>query len=347
MDFQTMRIYGSIAVILGCFLFLYPKLLHPIVMSLFGLNSSPKESKADDFVPPALRDRQMGGAHPGGGDLPEHIRKMRGPHPGMRAAAAEQSKQTKGSGRGMMGVILPMYAVGIVVYLVYTLFKVFGKNDKGGNRRSPSREPPVTTGYDSGQQGDEQGRVSEKKGETLTQQDLKCQLEQLQSLAHNVNSNDMKEMDMRKLQERLAETEAQMTKILAAMQAVQTKVGETAPTVNTASDKPEKPEENLEGKAEEMKEPSNVSDRSSEGSESYEIVSKSDRESSGDENSPRKVETLTGEAEKKETGEQGAEDEECQEEEVREEILKDKEENSGDEAKTVRKRITKKEESES
>ncbi|XP_045176399.2 resistance to inhibitors of cholinesterase protein 3-like isoform X3 [Mercenaria mercenaria] len=313
MDFQTMRIYGSIAVILGCFLFLYPKLLHPIVMSLFGLNSSPKESKADDFVPPALRDRQMGGAHPGGGDLPEHIRKMRqGPHPGMRAAAAEQSKQTKGSGRGMMGVILPMYAVGIVVYLVYTLFKVFGKNDKGGNRRSPSREPPVTTGYDSGQQGDEQ-----------------------------------EEMDMRKLQERLAETEAQMTKILAAMQAVQTKVGETAPTVNTASDKPEKPEENLEGKAEEMKEPSNVSDRSSEGSESYEIVSKSDRESSGDENSPRKVETLTGEAEKKETGEQGAEDEECQEEEVREEILKDKEENSGDEAKTVRKRITKKEESES
>lgn len=42
----------------------------------------------------------------------------------MRAAAAEQAKQTKGSGRGMMGVILPMYAVGIVVYLVYTLFKV-------------------------------------------------------------------------------------------------------------------------------------------------------------------------------------------------------------------------------
>ena len=47
-----------------------------------------------------------------------------GPHPGMRAAAAEQSKQTRGSGKGMMGVILPMYAVGIVVYLVYTLFKV-------------------------------------------------------------------------------------------------------------------------------------------------------------------------------------------------------------------------------
>ena len=48
-----------------------------------------------------------------------------GPHPGMRAAAAENARQTKGSsGRGMMGVVLPMYAVGIVVYLVYTLLKV-------------------------------------------------------------------------------------------------------------------------------------------------------------------------------------------------------------------------------
>ena len=52
-----------------------------------------------------------------------------GPHPGMRAAAAENTRQTKGSssGRGMMGVILPMYAVGIVVYLVYTLLKVNNK----------------------------------------------------------------------------------------------------------------------------------------------------------------------------------------------------------------------------
>ena len=49
-----------------------------------------------------------------------------GPHPGMRAAAAENAQKTKGSsGRsGMMGVVLPMYAVGIVVYLVYTLLKV-------------------------------------------------------------------------------------------------------------------------------------------------------------------------------------------------------------------------------
>jgi len=45
-------------------------------------------------------------------------------------AAAEMKKQAAGThgqgggGKGMMGVVLPMYAVGIVLYLVYTIAKV-------------------------------------------------------------------------------------------------------------------------------------------------------------------------------------------------------------------------------
>ena len=42
-------------------------------------------------------------------------------------AAAEMKKQagaTQGSGKGMMSVVLPMYAVGIVIYLIYTMTKV-------------------------------------------------------------------------------------------------------------------------------------------------------------------------------------------------------------------------------
>ena len=47
------------------------------------------------------------------------------PQPGMRHAAEMNSRQqSQGSGRGMMGVVLPMYAVGIVCYLLYTLYKV-------------------------------------------------------------------------------------------------------------------------------------------------------------------------------------------------------------------------------
>ena len=45
-----------------------------------------------------------------------------GPHPGMRASVEMQKQHT--SGRGMMEIMLPMYAVGIFAYLIYTLFKV-------------------------------------------------------------------------------------------------------------------------------------------------------------------------------------------------------------------------------
>ena len=50
-----------------------------------------------------------------------------GPHPGMRAAAEirkQMAPQQGGGGKGMMGFVLPMYAIGIVLYLLYTLSKV-------------------------------------------------------------------------------------------------------------------------------------------------------------------------------------------------------------------------------
>ena len=46
-------------------------------------------------------------------------------HPGMRAAADMQKQGSSTGGRGgMFSVILPLYAIGIVLYLVYTLSKV-------------------------------------------------------------------------------------------------------------------------------------------------------------------------------------------------------------------------------
>jgi len=51
-----------------------------------------------------------------------------GAHPGMRVAAEMKktaaSQQSTTGGKGMMGMILPVYAVGIVLYLIYTLTKV-------------------------------------------------------------------------------------------------------------------------------------------------------------------------------------------------------------------------------
>lgn len=42
----------------------------------------------------------------------------------MKRQAAATHGQGGGAGKGMMGVVLPMYAVGIVLYLVYTMAKV-------------------------------------------------------------------------------------------------------------------------------------------------------------------------------------------------------------------------------
>ena len=56
-----------------------------------------------------------------------------GPHPGLRAAAEmkKQAGASQGSGKGMMAVVLPMYAVGIVIYLIYTMTKVKSRTKEG------------------------------------------------------------------------------------------------------------------------------------------------------------------------------------------------------------------------
>ncbi|KAL4225136.1 hypothetical protein ACF0H5_015829 [Mactra antiquata] len=313
MDFQTIRIYGSLFVILGCFIFLYPKLVHPLFLTLLGMNEKPEPRNEMNDLPPPLRGKHPDLAPGKANDVPDHIKRMRqhGPHPGMRAAAAEQ-KQTKGSGRGMMGVILPMYAVGIVVYLVYTLFKVFGKSDNNKEpksaKASPIRETPYGTSF----------------------------------------KDDPDEMDMRKLQERLAETEAQMTKILAAMQSVQTKVGDVGEQVKTATSVGSvagNKENDKSSETEEKKDALNTSDRSSESSpesDSYEIVNKSDRDDNGEDILPQKVETLTSNS-SQEVEKEGDDEEEDDNAEPREEIIKDKEPED-EEITTVRKRVTKKDE---
>jgi len=59
-----------------------------------------------------LNDIIQGGAHPG----------LRVPNEGKKGQAS--TPPSEGGNKGMMGVVLPLYAVGIVLYLVYTIIKV-------------------------------------------------------------------------------------------------------------------------------------------------------------------------------------------------------------------------------
>lgn len=317
MDFHTIRIYGSLAIILGCFIFLYPKLLHPVLVTLLGFNAKVEDSRTDDFVPPPLREKMVHNMPAHKADIPEHVKKMRhGPHPGLRAAAAEQAKQTKGSGRGMMGVILPMYAVGIVIYLIYTLYKVFGKNDK---KRRDSTSPIK-----------QQAKVSSN------------------SDSHH-SDDDEDEMDIRKLQEKLAKTEAEMTKILAAMQSVQMRVGEvvTEPLLESSSSIPKTKVEhsktisdNQDNEQLKMdREKDGSSESGTESSESYEIVNKSDKEMGSDNTSPSIVETIGFIRSSDQQEEEHEEQEQLME--PAEEVLLDSDDNTEGDSNVRKRRIKK------
>ncbi|KAK3608518.1 hypothetical protein CHS0354_010372 [Potamilus streckersoni] len=274
MEISSIRFVAVGIIVIGCFSYLYPKLLHPVVLSMLGYSTQPNEQASNARRPfiPHGGQHDVPPAHPG--DHEDIKRYMKpGPHPGLRAAAAEmQSKQAKSGRGGMMGIVLPMYAVGIVLYLMYTLFKVFGKKDK----KTSDQET--------------EGRVSNgqqhKNTGSILSSDLQRAQEGLDQFLNKAGDCNLKEDEMRQLQERLAETEAQMTKILQAMQAVQQKVKKVA--------EPEgQPSEEMVTKEEKDAKPGSGDDSngSVSSTESYEMVNKPYKEN-GSEGSSSQVEIL-------------------------------------------------------
>lgn len=154
----------------------------------------------------------------------EDARQMRpGHHPGLRVASEmrAQQQQQAGSGRGMMGIVLPMYAVGIVLYLVYTLVKVFSKRSEPEQREKDPLAHLRNLKYD-----DRKGKFS--FGEDFDPDDdfrdylkKKHKQQELEELINKADDRHITELEMRQLQQRLEETETQMTRILQAMQSVQ------------------------------------------------------------------------------------------------------------------------------
>ncbi|CAD5113159.1 unnamed protein product [Dimorphilus gyrociliatus] len=212
MEMTTAKTIAVFAVIVGCFAVLYPKIFHPMLMHALGMES--KKSASDPFlnrVPPHLRRPTTNSR---GGMDDQTVRHMKaGVHPGMRAAA-EMHKQTAsqgggGGGKGLMSIVLPLYAVGIVIYLIYTLSKVFGKKDV---RDTEGIE-------DSG------SRHIRKGKEPKAPPPKNVKKKQLEKLLIKVDDNEVTDVEMKELRQRLLETEKQMTKILQAMQQVQQKVG--------------------------------------------------------------------------------------------------------------------------
>ncbi|CAG5135799.1 unnamed protein product [Candidula unifasciata] len=221
---SPIKAFGTVAVMVACFVVIYPRFMHPFVLKAFGLYEPPKKDTEDNMYPPHLKAMPPGAAKHAAAaeDTRKHLRQSP-PHPGMRAAAEMQRQQAQpGSGRGMMGVVLPMYAIGIVLYLVYTLFKVFNKPKNDSWDDGSPYENRMETDYSLDRMG--LPSIYDGAGDVHNIYNDEQQRKQLERLLTRIDDKNVSVDEMRMLQKRLEETEAHMCRILKAMQAVHSNV---------------------------------------------------------------------------------------------------------------------------
>ncbi|TRY75030.1 hypothetical protein TCAL_15596 [Tigriopus californicus] len=127
-----------VAIVLGCFAILWPKVFYPMLFDTYkGFAGAP----VDSHLKQVERDPRMGPQHRhprfSGDDGKELRRTLEkdlkpGPVPGMRPTMGGpgiQPQGHKGQG-GAMGILMPLYTVGIVIFFLYTVMKIiFKKND--------------------------------------------------------------------------------------------------------------------------------------------------------------------------------------------------------------------------
>ncbi|CAH8450400.1 unnamed protein product [Schistosoma bovis] len=96
--------YLVLGVIIACFSILYPKIFHPMLLHLLGFTKNRHTEEHTRF---------------------ENLR-LNGHHAQKPIRASEGIvQQDQGKRGGIMSIVLPVYAVGIVLYLFYTLSKIF------------------------------------------------------------------------------------------------------------------------------------------------------------------------------------------------------------------------------
>ncbi|ELU05586.1 hypothetical protein CAPTEDRAFT_222183 [Capitella teleta] len=284
MEMTSVKTLVVFSIIIGCFAVLYPKIFQPMLLHAFGsgensFHKDPMDS-GPGSLPPHLRNPGAKTSHKVQHGEEYISRTMKaGPHPGMRAAAEmkKQAAQTQGAGgKGMMAIVLPMYAVGIVIYLIYTLSKVFGKRDKKAEGRDYLSSHFSDIQYSAEKQKfsrrgipdtDEEEEPEPINSRTRT----KKKRRDLERLLMKADRDKISELEMSELKRRLLETEDQMTRILQAMETVthevDATVNEEAAEEHSDLPSPEKCEEVVDDDTVYVK-----SNASSPDTESYEFL---------------------------------------------------------------------------
>ncbi|XP_077978560.1 uncharacterized protein LOC144433998 [Glandiceps talaboti] len=198
-------------VMIVCNAVLYPSIFSSIFRQWFG--SGEKEEGAETpMYPPHMRHH--GPRNPS----------ARGPIAGERAAqqmAAQQAQKQDGGGksRGMMSSILPVYAIGIVGYFAYIMYRIFFKEQ---DQKDPLTGQPVRGAWTNRQTSVYDDPVEERRREQAEslqrtlQQDLRGERhrETRKTPKTQVPSNNDDESEIVGLQKRLEDTERAMQKMM-------------------------------------------------------------------------------------------------------------------------------------
>ncbi|CAF0728453.1 unnamed protein product [Didymodactylos carnosus] len=240
------------AIVFGCFAVLIPRIFWPIARNTFGLNPPTRDDETNFRRPPVREGISEG-------DQVEYIHgsppHMRGPHPGMRVHADKSDSSSK----SLITFALPMYAIGISIYLIYTVCKVVSKrnvnkekdylNEKYKNirwdpdsKQFQNNDDEDATGLYTGLDPEyieylkqkkkkkneaEQFMTTEQKQMHQTLADMKSSLTFISSkLMTKQSKGALDDNEITQLQSRLEATESQMCQVLNALQAASEKVGQ-------------------------------------------------------------------------------------------------------------------------
>ncbi|XP_076355724.1 uncharacterized protein LOC143249555 isoform X4 [Tachypleus tridentatus] len=131
-ELSTGKSVFVLAVVIGCFAVLWPKIFYPMMQTAFSITTTKYDNNEESFgenshshidpeLLPARVRAAMGESRPGSRPQIHEGRPLM--HP-----AARQGPKIQPKSGGAMGIIMPIYTLLIVVFFIYTIFKfVFKK----------------------------------------------------------------------------------------------------------------------------------------------------------------------------------------------------------------------------
>lgn len=150
-DIGVGKSIAVLAIVVGCFTVLWPKVFYPMMQAAFSMSFSAQEGP-DGLIPgrgaQSRMHEAMGQARP---HDPEYARGRPFPHPSMRQPPRQATKTG-----GTMNLVMPLYTIGVVVFFLYTVLKLVCKKPPApaapdsGNQESWSHpDPRGTSGFGS------------------------------------------------------------------------------------------------------------------------------------------------------------------------------------------------------